>query len=162
MAVPMHRMISSSLIERFCVAVLRVLDEEHHEESDDGCARVDHQLPCIAVVDQRAGTRPDDNDEHDYDKGGRPTGISGGLLRETGEGQVDHAEPGFGATHRSPPPCRSLLYETHPLHTIPSCEHHGIEASGKRVDGKRLTICSGSVRLIDEHAVDQPSLDVPK
>ena len=32
------------------IAVLRALDQEHHEEGDDGGARVDHELPGIAPV----------------------------------------------------------------------------------------------------------------
>lgn len=34
-------------VDRFGVAVLHVLDEEHHEKGDDGGAGVDDQLPAI-------------------------------------------------------------------------------------------------------------------
>ena len=42
----------------FGVAVLRALDQEHHEERDDRGARVDHELPGIAPVEERAADRP--------------------------------------------------------------------------------------------------------
>ena len=36
------------------VAILRVLDQEHHEEGDDGRAGIDDELPGIRVVEVRA------------------------------------------------------------------------------------------------------------
>ena len=44
------------------VAVLRVLDQEHHQEGDDGGAGVDDQLPGIGEAEDRAGRRPDHHD----------------------------------------------------------------------------------------------------
>ena len=40
------------------VAVLGVLDQEHHQERHDRRARVDHELPRVAVTEDRAGDRP--------------------------------------------------------------------------------------------------------
>jgi len=35
---------------RFGVAVLGVLDQEHHEKSDDGCGRINNELPGIGEM----------------------------------------------------------------------------------------------------------------
>eukprot|EP01036_Dinobryon_divergens_P040135 gene40134-53026_t len=40
------------------VAVLRVLDQEHHEEGDDGGAGVDHQLPSVRKAEHRPADSP--------------------------------------------------------------------------------------------------------
>lgn len=40
------------------VAVLGVLNKEHHQEGDDGSAGINHQLPGVRVVERRAGERP--------------------------------------------------------------------------------------------------------
>jgi len=49
---------------RDCVAVLRMLQHEHHQECQHRRARVDHELPGVAVVEERSCDRP-------YDAGGR-------------------------------------------------------------------------------------------
>jgi len=36
-----------------------VLDQEHHQEGDDGGGGVDRQLPGVAVVEQRSCRDPD-------------------------------------------------------------------------------------------------------
>ena len=48
-------------LNRKRVAVLRVLDQEHHQECHDGRAGVNHQLPSIAVLEYRSGQDPDDD-----------------------------------------------------------------------------------------------------
>ncbi len=48
-------------MNRFRVAVLRILDQEHHEESDNGGAGVNDQLPRIRVMKGGAGCAPDDD-----------------------------------------------------------------------------------------------------
>ena len=40
------------------VAVLRVLDQEDHEEGDDGGAGVDDELPSVRIVEVRARDKP--------------------------------------------------------------------------------------------------------
>jgi glutamate-ammonia-ligase adenylyltransferase len=45
-------------LHRHRVAVLGVLDHEHHQESDDGRGGVDHQLPGVAEAEERATRRP--------------------------------------------------------------------------------------------------------
>src|SRR5271170_7816957 len=44
------------------VAVLRVLNEEDHQERNDGCACIDHQLPGVRKVKDRTGGGPDYDD----------------------------------------------------------------------------------------------------
>lgn len=50
-------------INGFRVTVLRVLDEEHHEEGDDGRASIDNELPGVREVKCRAGQPPNSNDD---------------------------------------------------------------------------------------------------
>src|SRR6185369_1101453 len=55
-------------LDRRSVAVLRVLDEEDHQERDDGRAGVDDQLPGVRIVEQRPGHEPDDDDQEGEDE----------------------------------------------------------------------------------------------
>ena len=48
-------------INGFRVTVLRVLDEEYHEEGDDGRASIDNELPGVREVKCRAGHSPNAN-----------------------------------------------------------------------------------------------------
>jgi hypothetical protein len=48
-------------INGFRVTVLRVLDEEYHEEGDDGRASIDNELPGVREVKCRAGQSPNAN-----------------------------------------------------------------------------------------------------
>ena len=50
-------------MHRFRIAVLRVLNQEDHQEGDDGRAGIDDQLPRVGVMKSRAGQRPNDDDE---------------------------------------------------------------------------------------------------
>ena len=45
-------------LDRLGVAVLRVLDQEHHQERDDRRAGVDDQLPGVAEAEERPGDEP--------------------------------------------------------------------------------------------------------
>lgn len=45
------------------VPVLAVLNQEHHEERDDGRAGVNHQLPRIVELEEWSGQCPDNSDE---------------------------------------------------------------------------------------------------
>ena len=40
------------------ITVLRVLNQKDHKEGYDCRSRVDHELPCIRVVERRASCRP--------------------------------------------------------------------------------------------------------
>ena len=48
-------------LQRFAVAVLRVLNQEHHEKSYDGRAGVDDELPGVADTEKRARRSPDND-----------------------------------------------------------------------------------------------------
>ena len=69
-------------LDRQDVAVLRVLDQENHQERDDRGRRVDHELPCVAVMKERAGRRPHDHKGDGHHKGGGSTGHRGKVARE--------------------------------------------------------------------------------
>src|SRR5688572_16076261 len=68
---------------RGAVAVLRVLDEEHHEESDDCRAGVDHELPRVAETEERARDRPYGNGSHRKPERERTPGRARDPLRES-------------------------------------------------------------------------------
>src|SRR5687768_1322621 len=44
------------------ITVLRILNEKYHQESDNGGAGVDHQLPGITKFENRSCKRPQHND----------------------------------------------------------------------------------------------------
>ena len=59
---------------RRAVAVLGVLDQEHHQEGDDRRAGVDDELPGVGEAEDRPADRPDDDDRAAEDEGDRPPG----------------------------------------------------------------------------------------
>ena len=69
-------------VHGLCVAVLRALDQEHHEEGHDGRASVDHQLPGIAPVEDGPGHGPDDDHRERHREG---YGVAGGAGRPFGK-----------------------------------------------------------------------------
>ena len=50
-------------LDRQCVAVLRILNQKHHQECDNGGAGIDDELPRVGVMKGRTRGGPDDNDE---------------------------------------------------------------------------------------------------
>ncbi len=48
-------------MHRFGVAVLGVLDQEHHQKSDDGRGGIDDELPRIGKMKSGAGEQPNGN-----------------------------------------------------------------------------------------------------
>ena len=46
------------------IAVLRVLNEEHHQEGDDGRASINDKLPCVRKMKRRPGRAPDNDDQN--------------------------------------------------------------------------------------------------
>src|SRR5690606_34097522 len=50
-------------LDRRPVAILRILDQEHHQEGDDGCARVDDELPSVGEAENRSADPPDHHDQ---------------------------------------------------------------------------------------------------
>src|SRR5262249_45182884 len=59
---------------RLGVAVLRALDQKHHQEGHDRRSRVDDELPGIAEPEQRTRDGPHDDDQYSQDEGARPAG----------------------------------------------------------------------------------------
>lgn len=51
-------------LDGFAVTILRVLDEEYHQEGDNGGASIDDELPCIGEIKQRSGDTPNEHDSH--------------------------------------------------------------------------------------------------
>src|SRR6185503_16207433 len=69
-------------LHRRAIAVLAVLDQEHHQEGDDGRAGVDNQLRGIREFEDRPGHRPDDDHQHRRDESQWLTGGRRGLRSE--------------------------------------------------------------------------------
>lgn len=69
-------------LDRGAVSVLRVLDEEDHEERNDRRRRVDDELPGRAEMEDRSGDKPADDERSRSDEGDGVTGRAGGPLRE--------------------------------------------------------------------------------
>lgn len=68
------------------IPILSVLDEEHHQESDDRCSGVDHELPCFREAEVRSGHSPEDDRRQTDGKGPRCAGGVGDRLRHAVEG----------------------------------------------------------------------------
>jgi hypothetical protein len=58
-------------MHRFGVAVLGVLDQEHHQKGDDGGSGIDDELPRIGKMKSGAGEQPNGNHQHGSGKGPR-------------------------------------------------------------------------------------------
>jgi len=52
----------------FSIAVLRVLDQKHHEEGNDRRGSIYHQLPGIEKMKHWPGKNPDKDDKHGASK----------------------------------------------------------------------------------------------
>src|SRR3954447_18536274 len=50
------------------IPILRVLDQEHHQEGDDRCAGVDDKLPGVGEAKEGAAYCPDDQNEECHDE----------------------------------------------------------------------------------------------
>ena len=48
----------------FSIPVLSILNQEHHQECDDGGAGIDDQLPRVGKMKGRTGQGPDHDDEN--------------------------------------------------------------------------------------------------
>jgi hypothetical protein len=64
------------------IAVLRLLNDEDHQERDDRCSGVDDELPCVAESEVRAGHAPQHNQEESGSKGARVSNGPRGCTRE--------------------------------------------------------------------------------
>src|SRR5690606_15735650 len=90
------------------VAVLRVLDEEHHQEGDDGGAGVDDELPGIGEAEERAAYRPGHHDGAAGEKGEWRAGSVGGRVGGRGKYPLEaHADPARAVRRASARPACS-------------------------------------------------------
>ncbi|MNG13535.1 hypothetical protein D3C84_972200 [compost metagenome] len=64
------------------VTVLRVLDQKHHEERDDGRRGVDDQLPGVVVIENRPTQTPQTNQDQRAHEGLGATGPQSEFLRD--------------------------------------------------------------------------------
>src|SRR2546421_8481383 len=69
-------------LDRLGIAVLRVLDQKHHEKRDDGRRGIDHQLPCVAEMEDRTAERPEHHRSARDEKCHRSSGQYGELAGE--------------------------------------------------------------------------------
>src|SRR5882724_217832 len=72
-------------LDRLAVPVLRRLDEEDHQEGDDGGARVDHQLPAVGEAEHRSADRPAEHDRQRDQEGGMRADRRGDAAGESAE-----------------------------------------------------------------------------
>ena len=73
----------------FPVAVLGVLNQEHHQEGYDGCTRVNDKLPRIGKMKHRPGRGPDDDDGDCDNERPRRSNRRCGISRESAEQIID-------------------------------------------------------------------------
>lgn len=74
------------------IAVLRVLNKEDHEKSDNGRASINDELPGIRKMEDRTGGGPRNNDKNCEDKDPRAPQKIGGLARKNVKGIPDRAK----------------------------------------------------------------------
>jgi len=84
-----HDQLGQFDLHRHGVAVLAVLDKEHHEKRDDGRSGVDDQLPGVAEMRNRTGRQPDEHDRNRDQERHGPPGHDGRRTRKA-------LEPGDG------------------------------------------------------------------
>src|SRR5690606_16108883 len=69
-------------LDGFGILVLRLLDDKHHQESDDGGAGIDDQLPGVGKREQRAAYGPKQDDEESDDESPGAAGCGYGFAGE--------------------------------------------------------------------------------
>ncbi len=79
-------------MDRFCIAVLRVLNQKHHQKRNDGRGRVNDELPCVGKMKGRSGNEPDNNDKHGPSKCPCAAEHHRGAAGENTERVADYAE----------------------------------------------------------------------
>ena len=73
-------------MDRFGIAVLGVLDQEHHEKGDDRCGSINNELPCIREMKGGTGQDPHEDDKHRSGKGPGAAKDDGTPARENAKG----------------------------------------------------------------------------
>ena len=79
-------------MHRLGVAVLRVLNQEDHQESDNRGACIDDQLPGIGKMKNRTGGRPHGDYQNCGGKRPRASKNGGRTASENTKGVADHAK----------------------------------------------------------------------
>jgi hypothetical protein len=74
---------------RRTITILGVLNQKHHEKRDDRSASVDHQLPAIGILKQRAGNGPHENHRHAESEGERFAGHMSDILCKLGKSTTE-------------------------------------------------------------------------
>ncbi|MBS1168693.1 MAG: hydrolase, family domain protein [Proteobacteria bacterium] len=72
-------------LQRLAVAILGTLQNEHHQEGNDGGRRVDDELPGFGEGEERSSDRPNEDQRHGNGEGRGPArqfGNGGGKFRE--------------------------------------------------------------------------------
>jgi|SRR5437588_2009509 len=76
----------------FGISVLSVLNQEYHEEGDDGCGSVDDQLPSVGKMKSGASDEPDGNHKHSSSKRPGAAEYERGMARKNAERVADAAK----------------------------------------------------------------------
>src|SRR5437667_8281681 len=76
-------------MDRLGIAVLGVLDQEHHEKGDDRCRRINNELPRIGEMKGGTGEDPHEDDKHSSGKGPGAAKDDGRPARENAKGVTD-------------------------------------------------------------------------
>ena len=84
---PLHREdeFGQFKLDRQCIAVLGVLDQEYHQKGDDRRAGIDDELPCVAIAKERPGRDPGDDHQDRQQKCHRISRPQRGRVRELGK-----------------------------------------------------------------------------
>ena len=72
-------------LNRHCIPILGVLNQEYHQKGDDRSAGIDNQLPCVAVAEQRSCRGPDDDHGDSKQECYRMSCPCGDRMREPGK-----------------------------------------------------------------------------
>src|SRR4051812_44677277 len=69
-------------LDRRGVPVLRILDQKHHQKSDDGCAGIDDKLPRVRETEHRTRNCPHNDYREGKGKDPGSTDFAGADLRD--------------------------------------------------------------------------------
>lgn len=105
----------------YAVTVLGVLNEEHHEERRDGRARVNDELPAVAIAKVLPARGPEEHDQCRRDKRDRMAGHAGNMLGKRREGLARTGGINFlnGRAWHGPQCTRRRMRPEEPLCQVP-------------------------------------------
>ena len=76
----------------FGVTILSVLNQEYHQEGDNGRGGVDDQLPRVGKMKSGTSEEPDGNNKHSSSKSPGAAENHGGMAGENTKGVADEAK----------------------------------------------------------------------